>query len=87
MTLFFFSPPTYGTLHITTIRKKKVSQMITSAKVPGTAARNGVTLTIGPLAAFTPFIPPDTSPFLSNVQLVLRVKEVQQGQLEEQGHG
>lgn len=46
-----------------------------------------MTLTIGPLAAFTPFIPPDTSPFLSNVQLFLRVKEVQQGQLEEQGHG
>lgn len=86
MTLFFSSPYIRNSAY-NHDQKKKVSQMITSAKVPSTAARNGVTLTIGPLAAFTPFIPPDTSPFLSNVQLVLRVKEVQQGQLEEQGHG
>lgn len=47
--------------------------------------RNRAGLTVWPFAAFTPFIPTHASPFLSNVQLLLGVKEVQQGQLQEQG--
>lgn len=39
-------------------------------------------LTVWPFAAFTPFISTDASTFFSDVQLFLRVKEVQQGQLK-----
>lgn len=51
------------------------------------AARSGAGLTVWPFAAFTPFISTDTSAFFSDVQLFFGVKEVQQGQLEEEGQG
>lgn len=67
--------------------QKKGRPCAYGCKAPRAAPRNEVTLTIRPLAAFTPFISPDTSTFFSNVQLFFGVKEVQQGQLEEEGHG